>query len=265
MTEPVLLTLFFAIAAAALIGAVNARGTIRTVISYALAAVCLGLAVYHTYRYEARQTAAMDILTTPSAPPDMAPAPDSQGGATADTSMGQNAAQNQGLGQGQNQGQDQGQNSNQNSNENSNQGGVQSPIDQSSANSDLHKILRDARQLQNELSAVNLATVSQISDAEYARMQTNARQYSTDAQNLQTRMATLTASPPMGQEEALQGLTAAIGYLASASQELERFFSSENTADEKMHAAGFRSGTHAAGLSLEKVESRTGGAETSAP
>ena len=77
--------------------------------------------------------------------------------------------------------------------------------------------------LQRQSAAINLATVSQISDAEYAHIQSNARQYSTDAQNLQTRMATLAASPPMGQEEVLQGLTGAIGYLVSASQESGAF------------------------------------------
>jgi hypothetical protein len=269
MSETTLLTLFFAIAAAAMIGAVNARGMLRGIISYALAAVCLGLALYHTYRYEARQNAAMDVLTTPMGNPDAAaPATDTDGSAEASAAHNLMSAQNQGQDADQNQGQDQSQGANTGTDPNSNQSQnqTQNPSPTQTSNlSDLRKITRDAQRLQSSLSGVNLAGVGQMSDAEYARLQSNARQYLTAAQNLQTRMATLGASPPMGQEESLQALTSAIGYQVSASHDLERFFSSENTADEKMHAAGFRNGVQAAGAALQKVESRMGGAENSAP
>ncbi len=196
----------------------------------------------------------MDVLTTPSGAPDLSPSADTDGTAEA------RAAHNLMSAQGQDPNSvnpDQGQGSNQVSSQ---------PANQGSANFDLRKIMHDARRLQNNLAAINLAGVGQMSDADYARLQSNAHQYSSEAQNLQTRMAALAASPPVGQEDALQGLTAAIGDLwCRVPRSGARFFNSESTADEKMHAAGFRTGTQAAGASLQKVESRMGAAENSAP
>jgi len=265
MSEQTSLTLFFAIAALALIGAVNSRGMLRAIISYTLAFACLVLAIFHTYHYVSRQSAAMDLLTTPAgASPDVSTAvPADTDGLTAEERAARNlmAAQNQSADQGQNQAQDQvqgdqGQDSNPTPAPATNPGSA-------SANpgsmADLRKIERDARRLQGTLSAINLSGVAQMSDAEYTRIQAGAKQAAAEAQALQTRMATLAASPPVGQDESLQTLTNAIGYLVSASRDLERFFNSENTADEKMHSAGFRNGVQAAGVALQRVESRMGG------
>jgi hypothetical protein len=64
--EPILVSLLFAVAATAFIGALNARGVWRTVVASLLALLCLGTAVFHLTRSLAREQALAEA--PPAAP-----------------------------------------------------------------------------------------------------------------------------------------------------------------------------------------------------
>jgi hypothetical protein len=86
--EPLLISLLYAIAAAAFIGVLNARGVWRTVTASLLALFCLGAAVFHTARYRAFEQAAAElpppVVASPAQALDEAYDPASNGGSDAD-------------------------------------------------------------------------------------------------------------------------------------------------------------------------------------
>lgn len=77
--EPLLVTLLFAVAATAFIGALNARGVWRTVVVSILAMLCLGAAVFHLTRFLAHRQSVVDAPVVIVTPPPESPSPEEGG------------------------------------------------------------------------------------------------------------------------------------------------------------------------------------------
>ncbi len=220
-SQPLLLTLLYAISATAVIGAINARDSVRMVISSLLAILCLAAAVFHTSRYLALN----DVVTPPPAPvveapkPPPPPPPDTVGLAASkrETALAQGRTQ-------------------------------------------LRSVLQTARRLQQNLASVNLSDVADVSDEEYQTMQNHAQAYSAEAQNLKQHFAEVTAALPPGLEASSDAISAAIESLISSAHNLERFFKSEDDTEEKERQENFRHGAQAAEAALQKAENRLGSA-----
>ena len=219
ISEPLLLTLFYAIAATAVIGALNARGLTRLAISSALALFCLGAAVFHTVHYMAYKETMMDALTNPAGlaeiPPTFPVSHDTGAMAAASTDT----------------------------------------VAQATPGSELSGIADDATRLQKDLGAIDLSRVGNMSEAEYARLRNLSSTCATEARTLRDRVSGIAATGG----EAVELLKGAIEQLDSATRNLNRFFNAESGSEEKALAAAFRSNVQSAGAALEKTRALLSG------
>jgi hypothetical protein len=217
--EPLLLTLLYALALVAVIGAINSRDTVRMVISSLLAMLCLAAAVYHTSRYLTLQEAAAAAAEAPAPepPPPPPPGPDPAG-----------------------------------------LGASQQQAALAEARAKLRGVLEMAERLRQNLSGFDLTRVTEISDEEYQRMQGRAQALSAEARRLKERVDETTPQLPGGLEGAVEALNTAVEGLTTGSHNLERFFKSENDTEERERRGAFRQGVQNAEAALRKVESRLG-------
>ncbi len=220
--EPLLLTLLFAVAATAAIGAINARDTVRMVVNALLAMFCLAAAVYHTSRFLTLKEVPPPppppiVVPEPPKPPPPPPPPDT---------VGHGAAKHEAL--------------------------------MAQGRTLLRGVFSKAEKLQSNLAAFDLSRVSDVSDEEYSNMQGRAQSYSAEARKLKETLEETVNQLPPGLENASEAISTAIEALAASASNLERFFKSENDSEEQGRSANFRRGVQAAESALRKAEIRLG-------
>lgn len=214
-----LLTLLYAIACTAFIGAINARGPARVALSYFLAILTLCAAVFHT----SQVLAGADLLPgeedgvvvappMPAAPEPVAPAPD-----TAALNASRNEAA---IAEGKNE---------------------------------LRGVLDPARRVARGLSTLTLGAVADISDEEYEALQNRAVGYLAEARRAKDKLAAAEGKIPPQLKDTQGRLSNGLESLVASAYNAERFFKSENDAEEKQHVAAFRRGLQEANASFKKV------------
>lgn len=219
--ELLLLTVLYAVAFAAFVGAINAHGPARTALSYFLAILCLCAAVFHTSQYLAMGPSARLEPVPPAAPPEQAqvltppapPPPD-----TAALAASRNA------------------------------------VALAEARSELKSVQEGAQRVLKSLGSLNLGAVADISDEEYEVLQNRAMGYLSEARKTKERFTAAVAKAPPGLGETQETLSKALENLVAAAYNAERFFKSENDTEERERLAGYRRGTQAASAALNKAE-----------
>jgi hypothetical protein len=225
-TDLMILTLLYAVAFTAFIGAINARGPARVALSYFLAILTLCAAVFHTSQFLAAgelQDDAVIVAPPPvAAPPPVVvePAPD-----TAALAASRNEAA---IGEGKNE---------------------------------LKGVLEVARRVARNLSSLNLGAVADISDEEYESLQNRAVGYLAEARRAKERLNGAASKIPPQLKETQDLLAKGIESLVTAAYNAERFFKSENDTEEKQHAAAFRRGSQEANAAFRKVGTQLGSEE----
>ena len=216
-----LLTLQYAVAFTAFIGAINARGPARTTLSYFLAILCLCGAVFHTSQYLAGADSDRSeeaVVVTPPPQPAAPPAAPAEPAPAPDTAALQ-AAQDEAAA--------------------------------AESRNELKGVLESARRVTRNLSSLNLQAVADISDEEYEALQNRAVGYLSEARRAKEKLAAAKVPPQL--KDAQDALAKGAESLVAAAYNAERFFKSENDAEEKQHAAAFRRGTQEAGAAFRKA------------
>jgi len=214
-----LLTLLYAVACAAFIGAINARGPARVVLSYFLAILTLCAAVFHTSQMvaagdfgKAEVVVAPPPAPEPVKPPEPPPGPD-----TAAINASQRDAA---VAEGKNE---------------------------------LKGVLDAARRTARSLASLNLGAVADISDEEYEGLQNRAIGYLAEARKNKDKLGAVAAKTPPQLKTAVDALTRGMDSQVAAAYNAERFFKAENDTEEKQHAAAFRRGAQEANADFKKA------------
>jgi len=250
-----LLTLLYAVACSAFIGAINARGPVRVALSYFLAILTLCAAIFNTSQYIASGSLSVhgDDNAVVLPPPPSFPAPGANTAApaptpppapaTAATVMAApvNAAPSDTAGL----------------------GSSKNDVATAEAKNALKTVLESARRVSGSLAALNLGNVADISDEEYESMQNKTVSYLAEARRTKEKLAPLATKPPEGVKAAADNLSKGIEALVTAAYNAERFFKSENETEEKSHLAAFRSGSQTAKSLFKKAGSELGAADAS--
>jgi len=224
--ELLLLTVLYAVAFAAFVGAINAHGPARTALSYFLAILCLCAAVFHTSQYLARgpasslsPEAAIVTPPAPAAPADQGvvlappPAPD-----TAELAASRNAAA------------------------------------VAEARAELRSVQENAQRVLRNLSSLNLGGVADVSDEEYEALQNRAVAYLSEARKAKEKLAAAAAKAPPELSETRETLMTVFENLVAAAYNAERFFKSENDTEESERLGNYKRGSQAASAGLSKAE-----------
>ena len=223
-TDLMLLTLLYAVAFAAFIGAINSRGPARVALSYFLAILTLCAAVFHTSQFLAGGRLSEDDAVV-VAPPPLAVAPPAPVEPPPDTAA-LNASQNEAMA--------------------------------AEGKNELKGVLDVCRRVARNLSSLNLGAVADISDEEYESLQNRAVGYLSEARRAKERLAAAAPKFPPQIKEQQDLLAKGIESLISAAYNAERFFKSENDTEEKQHAAAFRRGAQEANAAFKKVGAQLG-------
>ena len=222
--DPLLLTLLFAVAATAFIGAINARGRARVIIAYCLAILTLCAAVFHTTQYLSHANADEAVVVVPPPPPP-APEPAAPISPAVDTAALAASAAQASLGE---------------------------------AKNEFKGVLQVARRISNSLTALNLGGVTDISDEEYEALQNKTVGFLSEARKTKEKLAPLVAKAPASLKGTVDNLSNGIENLVTAAYNAERFFKSENDTEEKAHLTAFRNGNKTAIALFKKVGTELG-------
>jgi hypothetical protein len=220
-TDLLLLTLLFAVTLSAFIGALNARGPGKTILSFFLAILCLSAAVFHTSQYVAylqAEKAIVEAVVAEPLPPVPA-APDTSGLAAS-----RNAAE---LGR---------------------------------ARTDLSAVVSAAQRLQRSLSAMDLSRVADVSEGEYESLVSRSHLYLAEARKIKEKVEEKEAGLPSAILPAFRNLEKAVEQLSSGAVHAERFFKAENETDERSRRESFRAALRSAANSLQDAEKDLGAA-----
>lgn len=227
-TDLMLLTLLYAVAFTAFVGAINSRGPARVALSYFLAILTLCAAVFHTSQYLAGGGLSQDdavvvapppVIVAPPAPPEPPP-PDT---------AALNASKNEAM--------------------------------VAEGKNELKGVLEVSRRVARNLSSLNLGAVADISDEEYESLQNRAVSYLSEARRAKERLTAAAPKVPPQLKEQQDMLAKGIESLIAAAYNAERFFKSENDTEEKQHAAAFRRGAQEANAAFKKVGALLGSEE----
>lgn len=232
--ELLLLTVLYAVALGAFVGAINAHGPARVALSYFLAILCLCAAVFHTSQYLAMGPSgrlahepAVIAPAAPAAPADQGvvlapPAPDTQALAAS-----------------------------------------RNAVALAETRAELKAVQENAQRVLRSLASLNLGAVADVSDEEYEALQNRSVGYLSEARKAKERLSAAAAKAPAGLGPAQETLAQAIENLVAAAYNAERFFKSENDTEEKERLANYRRGSQAASAALNKAEGMlaVGGAE----
>ena len=226
-TDLMLLTLLYAVAFTAFVGAINSRGPARVALSYFLAILTLCAAVFHTSQYLAGGGLSEDDAVVVAPPPDRSasrspepPPPDT---------AALNASKNE--------------------------------VMVAEGKNELKGVLEVSRRVARNLSSLNLGAVADISDEEYESLQNRAVSYLSEARRAKERLAAAAPKVPPQLKEQQDTLAKGIESLVTAAYNAERFFKSENDTEEKQHAAAFRRGAQEANAAFKKVGTLLGSEE----
>lgn len=226
-TDLMLLTLLYAVAFAAFIGAINSRGPARVALSYFLAILTLCAAVFHTSQYLAGGGLPKDDAVV-VAPPPVVVAPPPVEPPPPDTAA-LNASRNEVL--------------------------------VAEGKNELKGVLEAGRRVARNLSSLNLGAVADISDEEYESLQNRAVGYLSEARRVKERMTAAAPKVPPQLKEQQDLLAKGVESLITAAYNAERFFKSENDTEEKQHAAVFRRGSQEANAAFKKLGALLGSEE----
>ncbi len=222
-TQALLLSVLASVTLTAFIGAVNARGPARMVISYLLAIICFCISVFHFTQYfvvpEEVQEMNPQVKNVVPAPSLALPAPDLAESAQEDT---QSEAQSQAVAQ--------------------YLGAARGVANAGAA-------------LATTLSGLALDAVEDLSDEEYERLQNNAGNSLNSARKIKNDFASL-GNPPPQYSSAHQTLDQGLSGLVSACSNLDRFFHAEDKSEEAQRKTAFRSGIQQALAQLRRVTSQ---------
>lgn len=228
-TDLLLLTLLYAVACAAFIGAINARGPARVALSWFLAILTLCAAVFHTSQMVAGgELAKADVVVAPPTPEPVKP-PEPVAPAGPDTAALNASQREAAVAEGKNE---------------------------------LKGVLDAARRTARSLASLNLGGVADISDEEYEALQNRAVGYLGEARKNKEKLAAAAAKVPPQLKDAQDALSKGIEALVAAAYNAERFFKSENDNEEKQHAAAFRRGAQEANASFKKAGDLLGAQES---
>jgi hypothetical protein len=226
-TDLLLLTLLYAVACAAFIGAINARGPARVAFSWFLAILTLCAAVFHTSQMVAGgELGKEEVVVAPPAPEPIKPPEPPAGPDTAALNASQREAA---VAEGKNE---------------------------------LKGVLDAARRTARSLASLNLGGVADISDEEYEALQNRAVGYLGEARKNKEKLAAAAAKVPPQLKDAQDALAKGVEALVAAAYNAERFFKSENDNEEKQHAAAFRRGAQEANASFKKAGDLLGAQES---
>jgi hypothetical protein len=214
-----LLTLLYAVACTAFIGAINARGPVRVVLSYFLAILTLCAAVFHTSQMVAGgDLGKADVVVAPPPAPEPVKAPEPPPGP--DTAAINSSQRDAAVAEGKNE---------------------------------LKGVLDAARHTARSLASLNLGAVADISDEEYEGLQNRAIGYLAEARKDKDKLGAAAAKTPPQLKGAVDELAKGMESLVAAAYNAERFFKAENDTEEKQHAAAFRRGSQEANAAFKKA------------
>jgi hypothetical protein len=226
-TDLMILTLLYAVAFTAFIGAINARGPARVALSYFLAILTLCAAVFHTSQFLAAGELQDDAVVV--APPPLVVAPPvAVEPPPPDTAALAASRIEAAIGEGKNE---------------------------------MKGVLEVVRRVARNLSSLNLGAVADISDEEYESLQNRAVGYLAEARRAKERLNGAASKIPPQLKEPQDLLAKGVESLVSAAYNAERFFKSENDTEEKQHAAAFRRGSQEANTAFRKVGALLGSEE----
>jgi hypothetical protein len=218
-TDLLLLTLLYAVACTAFIGAINARGPARVVLSYFLAILTLCAAVFHTSQLVAGGDLGKgDVVVAPPPVPEPVKPPEPPPGP--DTAAINASQRDAAVAEGKNE---------------------------------LKGVLDAGRHTARSLASLNLGAVADISDEEYEGLQNRAIGYLAEARKDKDKLGVAAAKMPPQLKGAVDALAKGMEALVAAAYNAERFFKSENDTEEKQHAAAFRRGAQEANASFKKA------------
>ncbi|MDB5106505.1 MAG: hypothetical protein JWP91_4194 [Fibrobacteres bacterium] len=220
-TDLLLLTLLYAVAFTAFIGAINARGPARVALSYFLAILTLCAAVFHTSQFLAGGDLMHDDAVVVAPPPLPAPPPPAPEAPPAPDTAALGASK------------------------------TEAAI--SEGKNELKGVLEAGRRVARNLTSLNLGAVADISDEEYESLQNRAVSYLSEARRAKDRLTAASAKVPPQLKDAQDQLGKGLDALVTAAYNAERFFKSENDTEEKQHAAAFRRGSQEANSTFKKV------------
>ena len=214
------LTLLYAVAFSAFIGAINSRGPARVALSYFLAILTLCAAVFHTSQFLAGSELKGDDAVVVAPPPQAVKPPEPVAPPPPDTAALGASKNEAALGEGKNE---------------------------------LKGVLEGARRTAKNMSTLSLGAVADISDEEYESLQNRAVGYLAEARRAKDKLAAAASKVPAPLKDAQDQLGKGIESLVTAAYNAERFFKSENDTEEKQHAAAFRRGLQEANAAFKKV------------
>lgn len=228
-----LLTLLYAVAFSAFIGAINSRGPVRVALSYFLAILTLCAAVFHTSQYLAGGSlgARSDEAVVVTPPPFPTPAVPAQVPAAPVTPPPADTAAI---------------------------AASKTQVVNGEAKNDLKGVLDIARRISRSLSALNLGTVADVSDEEYEALQNKTVGFLTEARRAKEKLGPIAAKAPEPLKAATNDLSQGIDALVTAAYNAERFFKSENDTEEKAHLGAFRHGSQTANALFKKAGTELG-------
>jgi hypothetical protein len=226
------IALLFCVAINAFVTAINARGPIRVVLSYFLAFLCFGTALFFTTQYDVNSVTvsklpeknletnptkletilpAQSASTAPEGVVIAPPAPDTQAIAAShnDAAVGE-------------------------------------------AKQKLKTVLEVAQRLERTLSAATMDGVENLSDEEYEQIQTKAAASLAETRKVRDR-AIAASKGPEGVKEIESNLVKASESLVLAATQYERFFKSENKVEEEEHQSAFHKASQSAAVYLKRA------------
>lgn len=217
-TDLLLLTLLYAVACTAFIGAINSRGPARVALSYFFAILTLCAAVFHTSQMLADGDLTKgDVVVAPPPAPEPVKPPEPPPPDTAAINASQREAA------------------------------------VSEGKNELKGVLDAARRTSRGLASLNLGQVADISDEEYEALQNRAVGYLAEARKDKDKLTAAAAKIPPQLKDAQDLVSKGIESLVAAAYNAERFFKSENDSEEKQHAAAFRRGSQDANAAFKKA------------
>jgi hypothetical protein len=228
-TDLMLLTLLYAVAFTAFIGAINSRGPARVALSYFLAILTLCAAVFHTSQFMAGEGFGHDDAVVVAPPPVAPPPPPVPVAPPAPDTAALNASKNE--------------------------------VAIAEGKNELKAVLEAGRRVARNLSSLNLGAVADISDEEYESLQNRAVGYLGEARKTKDKLAAASAKVPPQLKDQQEQLGKGLEALVTAAYNAERFFKSENDTEEKQHAGVFRRGVQEANSAFKKVGASLGSEE----
>ncbi len=226
--EILLIALLFSVSLNALITALNARGSIRMILSYFFAFLCFGVAVFFAIQSQSNSPSLAPLVSIEQPTKNLTTMPEKVEAAPIMELPATSSSP-------------------------SHEGIIIAPsaIDSQSivashndaavgeAKQQLKNILEAALRMQRVLSALNTEGISELSDQEYEQTQSKAAGFVTEARKIRDRAIAI-GKVPEAVKDAKETLEKGLENLVAAATNYERFFKSENKTEEEERDSAFR-------------------------